>query len=201
MKVGFVGETGSGKSTLLDIIMGLLTPTNGGIYVDGLRIDKKNIRAWQSHIAHVPQNIYLSDGTIEENIAFGIPKKFIDRCRVEEAAQKAQLLDLIYELKDGYQTLVGESGARLSGGQRQRIGIARAMYKKADVLIFDEATSALDNDTERKVMCAINDLNCELTIFIIAHRVGTLKGCDKIVKVDNNNIYIGSYQDIISSKD
>jgi len=200
-KVGFVGTTGSGKSTLLDITMGLLTPTSGELYVDNLLIEKKNIRAWQSHIAHVPQNVFLSDGTIEENIAFGIPKELIDHRRVKESAQKAQLVDLINDLKDGYQTIVGESGSRLSGGQRQRIGIARAMYKQADVLIFDEATSALDNKTEREVMSAINSLDHELTIFIIAHRVETLKGCDIIVKVDNGNINIGSYKDIASSED
>jgi len=199
-KVGFVGPTGSGKSTLLDIAMGLLTPTSGALYVDDLPIEKQNIKAWQSHIAHVPQHIFLSDGTIEENIAFGIPKELIDPCRVQEAAQKAQLLGLIDDLKDGYQTLVGESGSRLSGGQRQRIGIARAMYKQADVLIFDEATSALDNETEREVMSAINSLDHKLTIFIIAHRVETLKECDMIVKLENNNIHVVSYQDIVSQE-
>ena len=198
-RIGFIGVTGSGKSTLLDIIMGLLPPTNGKLIIDQQSINSQNLRAWQAHIAHVPQNIYLSDGSIEENIAFGISKKQIDYQRVKEAAQQAQIAELIEEWKDGYQTLVGERGVRLSGGQRQRIGIARALYKKANILIFDEATSALDNETEREVMEAIGDLGKEITVLIIAHRLTTLKGCDKIVKLDKNyTVHVGSYQEMIN---
>jgi ATP-binding cassette, subfamily B, bacterial PglK len=198
-RIGFMGVTGSGKSTLLDIIMGLLPPTEGEITIDGKTIDLENKRSWQAHIAHVPQNIYLSDSTIEENIAFGIPKEQINHQQVEKAAKQAQISELIAEWKDGYQTFVGERGVRLSGGQRQRIGIARALYKQSNVLIFDEATSALDNETEQAVMDAIEGLGRELTILIIAHRLTTLKGCDQIVKLDKNNaICTGSYQEMIN---
>jgi ATP-binding cassette, subfamily B, bacterial PglK len=196
-RIGFMGVTGSGKSTLLDIIMGLLPATEGGLMIDNQTINNQNRRAWQAHIAHVPQNIYLSDSTIEENIAFGVAKELIDHRRVKKAAQQAQIAELIEEWQDGYQTFVGERGIRLSGGQRQRIGIARALYKQADVLIFDEATSALDNETEQAVMDAIEDLGEDVTILIIAHRLTTLKGCDKIVKLGKNNtINILNYKEI-----
>jgi len=197
-RIGFMGVTGSGKSTLIDIIMGLLPPTEGGLMIDNQTINSQNRRAWQAHIAHVPQNIYLSDSTVEENIAFGIAKELIDHQRVKKAAQQAQIAELIEQWKDGYQTFVGERGARLSGGQRQRIGIARALYKQANVLIFDEATSALDNETEQAVMDAIEDLGEDVTILIIAHRLTTLKGCDKIIKLEKEfNIKTGTYEDIV----
>ena len=201
-RIGFMGVTGSGKSTLLDIIMGLLPPTEGGLIIDNQTINTQNRRAWQAHIAHVPQNIYLADSTIEENIAFGIEKELIDHQRVKKVAQKAQVAQFIEQWKDGYQTFVGERGVRLSGGQRQRIGIARALYKQANVLIFDEATSALDNETEQAVMDAIEGLDKELTIFIIAHRLTTLKGCDKIVKLgEKNAINILSYKEVLKLSD
>jgi ATP-binding cassette subfamily B protein len=198
-RIGFMGVTGSGKSTLLDIIMGLLPPTEGGLIIDNQTINIQNRRAWQAHIAHVPQNVYLSDSTIEENIAFGIAKELIDHQRVKKAAQQAQISQLIEQWKDGYQTFVGERGVRLSGGQRQRIGIARALYKQANVLIFDEATSALDNETEQAVMDAIEDLGEDVTILIIAHRLTTLKGCDKIIKLEKDYaVRIGSYEEVIN---
>jgi ATP-binding cassette, subfamily B, bacterial PglK len=200
-RIGFMGVTGSGKSTLIDIIMGLLPATEGELIIDNQIINTQNRRAWQTHIAHVPQNIYLSDSTIEENIAFGIEKEKIDHQRVKKAAQQAQIAHLIEQWKEGYQTFVGERGIRLSGGQRQRIGIARALYKKANVLIFDEATSALDNETEREVMEAIEALGKEMIVLIIAHRLATLKGCDKIVKLDKNHtVHAGSYQEMIDEK-
>jgi ABC-type multidrug transport system fused ATPase/permease subunit len=158
----------------------------GKLSIDQQILTNQNLRAWQAHIADVPQNIYLSDSTIEENIAFGISKEQIDHQQVKKAAQQAQISDLIEELKDGYQTFVGERGIRLSGGQRQRIGIARTLYSKSNVLIFDEATSALDNETERKVMKAIEDLGKEITVLIIVQRLTTLKGCDQIVKIGKN---------------
>jgi ATP-binding cassette subfamily B protein len=199
-RIGFMGVTGSGKSTLLDIVMGLLQPTDGKLTIDQKPINSQNRRAWQAHIAHVPQNVYLSDSTIEENIAFGVSKEKIDRQRVKKAAKQAQIGELIEEWKDGYQTLVGERGIRLSGGQRQRISIARALYKKADVLIFDEATSALDNETEQAVMEAIKGLGEKLTILIIAHRLTTLKGCDRVVKLNkDHSLHVGSYQDMIGT--
>lgn len=196
-RVGFIGATGSGKSTLIDIVMSLLLPTKGTMSVDGQIITEDNFRSWQKHIAHVPQNIFLADSSIEDNIAFGVPRDQVDFERVKEAAKRAQLAELIESWPKKYQAFVGERGIRLSGGQRQRIGIARALYKQADVLIFDEATSALDNETEKEVMQSINDLGKDLTIIIVAHRLTTLDSCTQIVELYKGNIKrIGSYHDI-----
>jgi ATP-binding cassette subfamily B protein len=198
-RVGFIGTTGSGKSTLLDIVMGLLQPTEGVIEIDGEPIKASTNRAWQAHIAHVPQAIFLADSTIEENIAFGVPTDKIDHARVKQAAHQAQIADIIETWPQQYQTFVGERGIRLSGGQRQRIGIARALYKQADVIIFDEATSALDNETELAVMQAIEGLSKDLTILIIAHRLSTLRNCTQIVELGDGGIKrTGTYQDIVT---
>jgi ATP-binding cassette subfamily B protein len=197
-RIGIVGKTGCGKSTLVDVIMGLLHPTEGTLSVDGVAIDRGNVRGWQTHIAHVPQAIFLADSSIEENIAFGVPADQINRQRVREAARKAQIADIIESWSRQYQTHVGERGVRLSGGQRQRIGIARALYKQADVIIFDEATSALDYETERSVMQAVESLGEGLTILIIAHRIDTLKSCSKIVELEAGVVKrVGTYQDIV----
>lgn len=200
-RVGFVGSTGAGKSTLLDILMSLLIPSEGTIEIDGQVVGKENYRRWQRHIAHVPQSIYLSDCSIEENIAFGVPKKDINSERLRCAAQQAQIDEVIESWPKKYQTIVGERGVRLSGGQRQRIGIARALYKQADVIIFDEATSALDDATERVVMEAIDALSPDLTIMIVAHRFTTLQNCDFIVEISNGRIArIGSYHDFVKNR-
>ncbi|MCG3770859.1 MAG: Lipid A export ATP-binding/permease protein MsbA [Nitrosomonadaceae bacterium] len=197
-RIGFLGATGSGKSTLLDVIMGLLQPSEGNLRVDGQIIGGKNYRNWQLHVAHVPQSIYLSDSSIEENIAFGLPKNKIDSPRVRQVAKQAQIDEVIEGWPDKYQTRVGERGVRLSGGQRQRIGIARALYKRADVIIFDEATSALDNETERAVMQAIDSLSPDLTILIVAHRLTTLQKCDFIVELNNGRVSrIGPYHELV----
>lgn len=199
-RLGVIGATGSGKSTMIDILMGLLEPTSGTLNVDGKAVTKKNVRGWQRRIAHVPQAIFLSDTTIAENIAFGIDKEDIDFDRVHDAAHKAQLQDVIDKLPNQYNTIVGERGIRLSGGQRQRIGIARALYKNADILVFDEATSALDNKTEESVMKSIEALGKEITVIMIAHRITTLKKCTKIIKLaDGKIVNVGSYRDIINS--
>jgi ATP-binding cassette, subfamily B, bacterial PglK len=192
-RIGFKGTTGSGKSTLIDVIMGLLQPTEGKLFIDDEPITPENRRGWQTRIAHVPQNVYLSDSTIEENIAFGIQKDQIDLIQVQKAAKQAQLADLIEGWPKQYKTYVGERGIRLSGGQRQRIGIARALYKQADVLIFDEATSALDNETEGAVMDAIDGLGRELTILIIAHRLTTLKGCSQVINLSLDGLTVEEY--------
>ncbi len=200
MHVGFIGTTGSGKSTLLDIIMGLIPPTKGEIVVDNKVITVINRQAWRRHIAHVPQSIYLSDNSIEENVAFGIPKDEINKKRVEKSIKQAKIDELIGESKDGYQAIVGEQGVRLSGGQRQRVGIARALYKQTDVLVFDEATSALDNNTELAVMKEVSELKRDLTVLIIAHRLSTLKNCDRIIRLNNNgSVDIGTYDEMINS--
>ena len=197
-RVGFIGSSGSGKSTLLDIVMGLLTPTSGAIRIDDAVVDENNRRAWQAHIAHVPQTIYLIDATIAENIAFGVRREDIDLARVREAAMRAQIAGTIESWQDAYDTVVGERGVRLSGGQRQRIGIARALYKRVDVIVFDEATSALDSETERMVMASIEALGRDLTILIVAHRVTTLNNCDQIVELNDGAVQrIGDYEDII----
>ncbi len=199
-KVGFIGETGSGKSTMLDIIMALLQPTKGQLIVDGNVIDDQTGKAWQYNIAHVPQSIFLSDNSVEENIAFGVPTEKIDHERVKWAASHAQINRVIETLPNQYNTLVGENGVRLSGGQRQRIGIARALYKNTDVIIFDEATSALDNQTEADVMQAIEELHEQLTVLIIAHRLTTLKNCDMIVELDKGKIKRkGTFKEILGS--
>lgn len=187
-RVGLVGGTGSGKSTTLDLLMGLLKPTEGEVLVDGEPIRGARARSWQRSIAHVPQAIYLTDSSIANNIAFGIPAEAIDMARVREAASRAQIADFIEAAPEGYQALVGERGVRLSGGQRQRIGIARALYKRATVLILDEATSALDNATERSVMEAIEDLGRDLTVLLIAHRLTTVRRCDTIIELGRGRV-------------
>ncbi len=192
-RVGFVGRTGSGKSTMLDLLMGLLIPTEGELLVDGQPISGNRVKAWQKTIAHVPQNIYLADSTLAENIAFGVPRNAIDLDRVQQAARQAQIADFIENSKEGYQTHVGERGIRLSGGQRQRIGIARALYKQASVLVFDEATSALDNATEQSVINAIEGLDRDLTILIIAHRLTTVQRCDTIVELEHGQVVVAGH--------
>ncbi len=197
-RIGLIGATGSGKSTLLDILMGLLQSTKGSMSIDGINITEQNDRGWQAHIAHVPQAIFLSDSSIAENIAFGEPAEQIDYARVRQAAQKAQISETIESWSNQYNTAVGERGVRLSGGQRQRIGIARALYKQADVIVLDEATSALDDRTERAVMKAIENLGDDLTVIIVAHRLTTLKNCTQIVELEDGRIKrTGSYQNVI----
>ncbi|PIS12081.1 MAG: ABC transporter ATP-binding protein [Bdellovibrio sp. CG10_big_fil_rev_8_21_14_0_10_47_8] len=204
-RIGFVGATGSGKSTALDLMMGLLKPSSGEILVDEHPLHDNDhrverIRAWQRTIAHVPQSIYLADATIAENIAFGVRKELIDHDRVRQAAQRAQIAEFIESRPGSYQSFVGERGIRLSGGQRQRIGIARALYKQASVLVFDEATSALDNATEESVMAAIEALDRDLTIVLIAHRLSTVRRCDLIVQMDLGQVVAqGTYEQLLES--
>jgi ABC-type multidrug transport system fused ATPase/permease subunit len=197
-RVGFVGCTGSGKSTTLDLLMGLLMPTEGEILVDDLPISGNRLRAWQQSIAHVPQSIYLADATIAENIAFGVHPDAIDLDRAQQAAGQAQIADFIESRPEGYHAHVGERGIRLSGGQRQRIGIARALYKQANVLVFDEATSALDSGTEQSVMDAIEGLGRDITVLLIAHRITTVRRCDTIVELENGRVVAqGSYEQLL----
>ena len=198
-RVGFIGSTGCGKSTLLDIIMGLIEPTEGKFLIDNNEVDFQNNRGWQKHIAHVPQAIFLSDSSIAENIAFGIPKNEIDYHRLELSAKQAQLTDLIESWEDKYDSYVGERGVRISGGQRQRIGIARALYQNADVIIFDEATRALDNETEKAIIESITELSKNLTIIMVAHRLTTLEGCSTIYQLKDGKIQrSGSFDEIVS---
>jgi ATP-binding cassette, subfamily B, bacterial PglK len=198
-RIGFVGPTGCGKSTLLDIIMGLLKPEKGCILSDGRPINDNNLNAWKDKISHVPQDVFLTDDTIEKNIAFGVPENKINKHRVRYAAKHAQLSNLVCKWPDGYQTIVGERGLQLSGGQKQRIGIARALYAKSEILIFDEATSALDGQTEKDLMRVIEDLSDtrNLTVLIIAHRLTTLSGCHKIMTLGGGNICEIDYDNLI----
>ena len=185
---------------MLDLLMGLLQPTQGSIKIDGTSINSSQERAsWQHSVAHVPQSIFLSDATVAENIAFGIPVDKIDHNRVRDSAKRAQIAYFIESKPDGYDSFVGERGVRLSGGQRQRIGIARALYKNASVLVFDEATSALDDQTEQAVMRTIDELSADLTLFIIAHRLTTLRNCTQIIELESGIVSrMGSYQDLIN---
>jgi len=194
--VGLVGTTGSGKTTLVDLIMGLLEPGSGSLMVDDVPINRDNVQQWQRHIGYVPQHIFLADDTVMKNIAFGVPEKEIDMNQVVKAAKMASLHNFVQdELFRGYRTEVGERGIRLSGGQRQRIGIARALYRDPDVLIFDEATSALDNKTEKEVMQSIKDLCGIKTIIMIAHRLTTVEHCDLIYLLDKGRVRSkGSYE-------
>jgi ABC-type multidrug transport system fused ATPase/permease subunit len=187
--VGLVGSTGAGKTTLVDVLLGLLRPTEGAIAVDGVPVSDAQLRAWQQSLGYVPQEIFLTDTSIAENIALGIPKAQIDQAQVERCARMAQVHEfIVHDLPAQYETLVGERGVRLSGGQRQRIGIARALYHNPEVLVFDEATSALDTVTEQAVMDAIDALAHQKTIILIAHRLSTVKNCDQIVLLEQGGI-------------
>ena len=188
-RLGIIGKTGSGKSTLVDLIMGLLTPDSGQIIIDGKDLSEpKNIKSWRASIAHVPQNIYLTDASIEENIALGINKNNIDFELIKKCAEKAQLERFISNLSQGYKTFIGERGIKLSGGQKQRIGIARALYKKANLLFLDEATSALDNKTETEFLKTLDNISKEITLVIVAHRLTTIEKCNRIIELNKGEI-------------
>ncbi len=184
-KIGIIGESGSGKSTLIDLIIGLYRPQSGAIFVDGVELNEANIRSWRKKIGYIPQMIYLFDATVAENVAFG---EKIDEERVKEVLRRANILDFLERNHQGIYTRVGEDGIKLSGGQRQRIAIARALYSDPEILVLDEATSALDNETERKIMEEIYKIGAKKTMIIVAHRVSTLEGCDRIIRVENGKI-------------
>lgn len=200
-RIGFIGKTGSGKSTLIDLVMGLLQPTSGSILIDGVALSPANEGTWKAQVAHVPQNIFLSDDTILANIAFGCAVGAIDADRAAAAAAQAGLGEFLRQLEHGLNSKVGERGIRLSGGQRQRIGIARALYKEASVLVLDEATSALDDATEAEVMDAVASLAEDLTIIMIAHRLSTVANCDRVYRLGDGRILdVGSYDVVIGEQ-
>jgi ABC-type multidrug transport system fused ATPase/permease subunit len=201
LKIGILGATGSGKTTLVDVILGLLDIKKGTLKVDEKLIDQTNKIAWQKSIGYVPQQVYLSDNNIRENIAFGVDPKNIDQHLIEECAKMASLHDfIINELPQGYNTPVGERGARISGGQKQRIGIARALYRNPQLIILDEATNALDNETEKLIINSIDNLKYKITIIIISHRLSTIKNCDLIYFLEDGEIKAhGNYQTLMQS--
>lgn len=200
--VGIVGSTGAGKTTTVDMILGLLTPQGGQLRVDGVVIDEGNVRGWQRSVGYVPQEIFLVDDSVAANIAFGVPPGQIDMAAVKEAARVAELHDFVQTLPQGYDTMVGEAGARLSGGQRQRIGIARALYSSPDILVFDEATSALDNLTERAIMDAIASLGHSKTIVVIAHRLSTVRHCDMVYLLEHGRVVAADrYDGLVRTND
>ncbi|QPM67318.1 ABC transporter ATP-binding protein [Atribacter laminatus] len=199
--VAFVGPTGSGKTTTVDLILGLLDPTSGEILIDGIPLTNGNKANWQENLGYVPQQIFLSDDTVTNNIAFGIPEQIIDHQAVELAARTAGIHDfIINELPKDYQTIVGERGIRLSGGQRQRIGIARALYHDPEVLVLDEATSSLDVITEEMVYQAIENLSKMKTLIIIAHRLSTVRNCDTIYLIDRGSIIAQGKFDVLANE-
>jgi HlyD family secretion protein len=196
--IGIVGPSGSGKSTIIDVILGLINSHDGQLKIDDQIINSHNRRSWQNSIGFVAQNIFLSEGTVAENVAFGIPSNQIDLNKVEEVLKLAHLDELVKTLNDGIHTKVGERGVQLSGGQRQRIGIARALYNNAEVLVFDEATSSLDGVTEKMIMDAIHDFSGKKTIILIAHRLKTVKKCDQIFYINEGKVYDkGTYDDLL----
>lgn len=197
--VGFVGESGSGKSTLIDLIVGLIDPTSGYLEIDNKKVDFSNKKSWQKNIGFVSQNIFLNEGSIAENVAFGVDAAEINWVNVKKSLEMAQLTDLVERLPAGLNTKIGERGVKLSGGQKQRIGIARALYNDAKILVFDEATSALDGMTEKNIMDAIHNMKGQRTIIMIAHRLKTVKECDSIFMIKNGILIDqGSYFDLIS---
>ena len=185
--VGLVGPSGSGKSTLVDVLLGLLAPASGAVLVDGTNVQNR-IRWWQDQIGYVPQSIFLTDDTLRRNVAFGLPKSAIDDAAVDAAIRAAQLEEFVKTLPLGLETVVGERGVRLSGGQRQRIGIARALYHNPDVLVLDEATSSLDTETEHGVMQAVQALQGDKTVIIVAHRLSTVEYCDRLYRLESSRI-------------
>ena len=196
--VGLIGSSGSGKSTLVDILLGLLEPTSGQVRIDGNDIHQ-NLRGWQDQIGYVPQSIFLTDDTLRRNVAFGLPKDKIDDDAVRSAIRSAQLEEFVASLPEGMETVVGERGVRLSGGQRQRIGIARALYNNPDVLVLDEATSSLDTETEHGVMQAVQALQGDKTVIIVAHRLSTVEYCDRLYRLENAQIVDeGTFSEVTS---
>ncbi|WP_148255161.1 ABC transporter ATP-binding protein [Aidingimonas lacisalsi] len=200
--VGLVGASGSGKSTIIDLLLGLIDPDPGEVLIDGQPLTRDIKRAWQNSVGFVSQNIFLADASIRRNIAFGLPDDLIDEARVKRAVELSHLSELVDELEEGLDTRVGERGIQLSGGQRQRIGIARALYHDASVLILDEATSALDGITEKIIMDAIHDFSGSKTIVLVAHRLATVKQCDRIYLISRGRVVDqGDYDSLMQDND
>ena len=198
--VGVIGTSGAGKSTFVDVLLGLLTPDSGAVLVDGVDI-QHSLRSWRDQIGYVPQSIFLTDDSLRNNVAFGLPAAQVDETAVWRAIRAAQLEEFVNSLPEGLDTVVGERGVRLSGGQRQRIGIARALYHDPSVLVLDEATSSLDTATEREVMQAVSALHGAKTILIVAHRLSTVEHCDRLYRIERGRVVeTGTPQTILASR-
>ncbi|HHG85304.1 MAG TPA: ABC transporter ATP-binding protein, partial [Bacteroidetes bacterium] len=200
-KVGIIGESGSGKTTLMNLLLRFLVEQDGGIYVDGKKLLPADHGGWRDLIGYVQQGVFLMDASLKENVAFGEKLEDIDPKRLRNALEQASLLTLVDTMPAGWDTRIGEMGAMLSGGQRQRIGIARALYWNSQILVFDEATSALDMDTEQAITESIEALSQGQTLFVIAHRITTLRHCDRILEMKNGKL-VGTYtyEELIRSK-
>ena len=197
--IGIVGKSGSGKSTIIDLIAGLIFPNSGKILIDGNNLTEQNKQLWQQNISLVSQSIFLSDSSIAENIAFGVPKNEIDNNKIKIALEKSQLIDFVDKLPNGPNTFIGERGVQLSGGQRQRVAIARSLYSESKLLIFDEATSSLDGITEEAVINSIKNIQHTKTVVIVAHRLASVKNCDVIYFIENGKVVdSGSYDGLLN---
>lgn len=196
--IAFIGKSGAGKTTLVDVILGLLTAQEGDISVDGVSV-YNNLRNWQDIVGYIPQSIFLTDDTLARNIAFGVEDKHIDAEKLRKAIELSQLTDVVEKLPNGLETIVGERGILLSGGQRQRVGIARALYRESEILVLDEATAALDNETEKRVSEAINMLSGQKTLIMIAHRLSTVKDCDRLYLLESGRVVkSGTFDEVVT---
>jgi ATP-binding cassette, subfamily B, bacterial PglK len=195
--VGLIGRSGSGKSTTADVLLGLLEPQQGAVLVNDEDI-RKDPRRWMARVAYIPQQIFLSDESLLQNIAFGTERAAVDMARVHRAVQTAQLEEVVRQMPDGLNTIIGERGVRLSGGQRQRVALARAFYHDRDIIVMDEATASLDHETEQEIVSAIHDLHGKKTLIIIAHRLSTLEGCDLVLRLESGRVaQSGDFKSVI----
>ena len=195
--IGLIGPSGSGKTTLVDMLLGLLEPQQGNIQYNGEGV-KTVLQQWRSQAAYIPQQVFLIDDTLRHNVAFGIDNDEIDNDRLQESLRQSKLIKVVEQLPQGVETILGENGVRLSGGQRQRVALARAFYHGRDILVMDEATSALDDQTEQEIVKEIDQLKGKKTMIVIAHRLTTLKHCNRIYKLENGRVVaVGSYKELI----
>ena len=198
--IALIGSSGSGKTTLVDVLLGLLKPESGHVHSNGIDIHHQP-RILMKHVAYLPQHIFMVDDTLKKNIALGLPEAEIDEEKVQRAVKQAQLKELVDQLPNGLKTVIGDRGLRLSGGQRQRVSLARAFYYGKDIIVLDEATSALDNETEQEIVKEIELLKGKVTLIVIAHRLSTVKGCDRIYRLDKGTIVqYGTYEDVVGSE-
>jgi len=198
--VGIIGPSGSGKTTLLDILLGLIEVDAGSILYNGKDLSE-HLEEWKSHVAYIPQNVFIIDDNIVRNVALGVSDELVDLARLNNAIDQSKLRELVEQMPEGINTMLGESGIQLSGGQRQRIALARAFYHNRDVLVMDEATSSLDDETEKEIVNEISNLKGEKTLIVIAHRLSTVKHCDHIYRIEKGVIIDqGDYSSVVGNE-